>query len=67
MVSFYVIVGDKKYESEAIVLEGWVVWKNPLIKDIVVDGATDVTVGMYVKCAGGGWGTMDDFEFYSQE
>lgn len=67
VVSFYVIVGDKKYESEAIVLEGWVVWKNPLIKDIVVDGTTDVTVGMYVKCAGGGWGTMDDFEFYSQE
>ena len=67
VVNFYVIVGDKKYESEAIVLEGWVVWKNPLIKDIVVDGTTDVTVGMYVKCAGGGWGTMDDFEFYSQE
>ena len=67
VVNLYVIVGDKKYESEAIVLEGWVVWKNPLIKDIVVDATTDVTVGMYVKCAGGGWGTMDDFEFYSQE
>ena len=67
VVNLYVIVGDKKYESEAIVLEGWVVWKNPIIKDIVIDGTTDVTVGMYVKCAGGGWGTMDDFEFYSQE
>ena len=67
VVKLYVIVGDKKYESEAIVLEGWVVWKNPIIKDIVIDGTTDVTVGMYVKCAGGGWGTMDDFEFYSQE
>lgn len=67
VVSFYVIVGDKKYESEPITLQGWIVWQNPLIKDIVVDGTTDVTVGMYVKCAGGGWGTMDDFEFYSQE
>lgn len=65
-VVFYVIVGDKKYESPAT-LAGWVVWQNPIIKDIVVDGTSDVTVGMYVKCAGGGWGTMDDFEFYSQE
>ena len=67
VVSFYVIVGDKKYESAPITLQGWVVWQNPLIKDIVIDETMDVTVGMYVKCAGGGWGTMDDFEFYSQE
>ncbi len=66
-VIFYVIVGDKKYESDPITLQGWVVWQNPLIKDIVIEETSDVTVGMYVKCAGGGWGTMDDFEFYSQE
>ena len=64
---FYVIVGDTKIESDPITLEGWCVWKNPLIKDIVLDGNTDVTVGMYVKGAAAGWGTMDDFEFYSQE
>lgn len=65
-VYLYVIVGDKKYES-AVTLEGWCVWKNPLICDIVIEETTDVTVGMYVKCAAKGWGTMDDFEFYSQE
>ena len=64
---FYVIVGDTKIESDPITLEGWCVWKNPLIKDIVLDGNTDVTVGMYVKGAAAGWGTMADFEFYSQE
>ncbi len=67
VVKFYVIVGDKKYESEPLALTGWLVWQNPLLKDIVIDGTTDVTVGMYVKCAADGWGTMDDFEFYSQE
>lgn len=65
-VIFYVIVGDKTYEAP-VTLQGWVVWQNPIIKDIELDGESDVIVGMYVKCASGGWGTMDDFEFYSQE
>ena len=46
---------------------GWVNWKKPQIKDIPVDGSSDVTVGMYVKCAAKGWGTIDDFEFYCQQ
>lgn len=66
-VIMYVIVGDTKYESAPITLQGWTVWQVPLIKDITLTDAADVTVGMYVKGAAKGWGTMDDFEFYSQE
>ena len=67
VVVLYVLVGDERYESEAVVLDGWVNWKKPQIKDIPVDGSSDVTVGMYVKCAAKGWGTIDDFEFYCQQ
>ena len=66
VVVLYVLVGDERYESEAVVLDGWVNWKKPQIKDIPVDGSSDVIVGMYVKCAAKGWGTIDDFEFYCQ-
>lgn len=66
-IVFYVIVGDTKIESNPITLEGWIVWQNPYIRDIEVTEETEVTVGMYVKGASAGWGTMDDFEFYSQE
>ena len=67
VVVLYVLVGDERYESEAVVLDGWVNWKKPQIKDIPVDGSSDVIVGMYVKCAAKGWGTIDDFEFYCQQ
>ncbi len=63
----YVIVDGVEYKSEPVTLEGWVVWKTPMIKDIEVPEGSEVTVGMYARCASGGWGTMDDFEFYSQE
>ena len=66
-VVFYVIVNGEKIESAPITLQGWTVWQVPMIKDIELTEATDVTVGMYVKGAAGGWGTMDDVEFYSQE
>lgn len=66
-IYLYVIVGGTEYKSEAVVLEGWVVWKTPMVTDVVVEEGQSVTVGMYVKCAAKGWGTMDDFEFYSQE
>ena len=56
--------GDMVYQSEAVVLDGWVNWKRPPLQ-VEVDGNSDVTIGVSVKCAAGGWGTMDDFEFYS--
>lgn len=61
----YVIVGDMIFESEPVKLEGWVNWKVPVIKDIpVID--EDVTVGVRVKAAAKGWGTIDDFYLYKQ-
>ena len=66
-IYLYVIVDGVEYKSTAVTLEGWIVWKTPMIKDIVIEEGQTVTVGMYVKCDAKGWGTMDDFELYSQE
>ncbi len=63
-IYLYIIVGDTVYQSNAVVLDGWVNWKAPSVS-AEVDGSSDVTVGMSVKCAAEGWGTIDDFEFYS--
>lgn len=41
-------------------LTGWVDWQQPVIDSIPVSGG-EITVGVYVKCAGGGWGTLDDW------
>lgn len=61
----YVIVGDMVIESEPVKLDGWVNWQVPVIKDIPVTDE-DVTVGVRVKAAAKGWGTMDDFYMYKQ-
>ena len=66
-VYLYVIVNGTEYKSEGVVLDGWVKWKNPAIKDIPVADGDEVTVGMYVKCKAKGWGTMDDFELFCQK
>lgn len=66
VIYMYVKVDGTEYKSEGIVLDGWVQWKNPVIKNIPVSADSTVVVGMYVKCAANGWGTMDDFEFYSE-
>lgn len=67
VVMLYVVVGDKRYESEPVTLDGWVNWKKTVISDIPVAEGDEVHVGMYVKCAAKGWGTIDDFEFYCQQ
>ena len=62
----YVKVGDLVYASANAQLTGWVDWKNMSIRDIYVDGNTDVVIGVSAKAAPKGWGTIDDFEFYPQ-
>jgi arabinogalactan endo-1,4-beta-galactosidase len=62
----YVKVGDKVYTSDNATLTGWVNWVTPTITGIEVDGSTDVVIGVSAKCAAGGWGTIDDFEFFPQ-
>ncbi|HHT48932.1 MAG TPA: cellulase family glycosylhydrolase [Firmicutes bacterium] len=41
-------------------VDGWRNFRNPVIRDIPVESG-NITVGAYVKCAPGGWGTLDDF------
>ena len=65
-IYLYVIVDGEEIKSEPVTLSGWINWQEPIITDIALDGATDITVGAYVKCAGGGWGTLDDFILYKQ-
>ncbi|MBP5330459.1 MAG: glycosyl hydrolase 53 family protein [Lachnospiraceae bacterium] len=57
-MKIYVKVGDQVYTQDFLV-DGWVNWKNPKINNIQVTGGT-VTVGVSVKTAAKGWGTVDD-------
>lgn len=41
-------------------VSGWVNWQQPIIDGILCQSGT-IIVGVYVRCAGGGWGTLDDF------
>ena len=65
-VYLYAIVNGTTYQSDPVKLSGWCVWQVPEITNIPLDGATDITVGMSVRCAGGGWGTIDDFYLFKQ-
>lgn len=65
-IYLYVIVNGEEIVSDPVKLAGWVNWQTPVIKDIELKADGDITVGMAVKCAGNGWGTMDDFELFKQ-
>lgn len=65
-IYLYAIVNGEEMKSDPVTLAGWVNWQEPKLTDIPLDGDSDITVGMYVKCSGGGWGTMDDFMLYKQ-
>lgn len=60
-IYLYAVVNGKTLRSKPVQLKGWNQWKKPKIKGLKPDKDTEVTVGVKVKCAGGGWGTMDDF------
>lgn len=66
-IFLYVEYGDMVYRSEAIELSGWQQWKKARIDGINVHAGDTVKVGMSVKAAAKGWGTIDDFEFYSMK
>lgn len=58
----YALADGKNYQ-QATGVSGWVNWNNPAVNNIVVENG-EVTIGAYIKCAGGGWGTLDDFYLY---
>jgi arabinogalactan endo-1,4-beta-galactosidase len=66
-IVLYAIVGETRYESDPVTLDGWQSWQTPTLTDIEVDESGTVTVGMYVKAAAEGWGTIDDFELYARQ
>lgn len=45
-------------------LNGWCNWNNPQIENILITENTALTVGVYVNCQAGSWGTWDDFYLY---
>ncbi|MCR5766987.1 MAG: glycosyl hydrolase 53 family protein [Lachnospiraceae bacterium] len=51
--------GDTVYRQNFTV-DGWVNWKNPKINDIRISGGS-LKIGVCVKTAAKGWGTIDDF------
>lgn len=46
-------------------VDGWANWQNPTVRHIQVTGGT-LTVGIRVKAAANGWGTVDDFSLVKE-
>lgn len=65
-IYLYAIVNGEEITSDPVTLTGWVDWQTPEITGITLEAEGEITVGVSVKCAGGGWGTMDDFVLYRQ-
>ena len=65
-IYFYVRRGEELLRSEDIALEGWVKWKEPRLT-FTTTGAEVVTIGVSVRCAPGGWGTIDDVTLLAGE
>lgn len=53
-------ISDGITYTKSFAVNGWVNWVQPVIESIPCESG-EITVGVYVKCAGGGWGTVDDF------
>lgn len=68
VIYIYANVGEFTYQSEPVKLAGWCNWQTPKITDIYIpaEGTSDVTIGLHVSSAAGGWGTADDFYLYKQ-
>lgn len=66
-IYLYVIVNGQETRSELVTLNGWLSWQEPMISGIALDGSSDITIGVSVKCQGGGWGTMDDVTLFVEQ
>ena len=58
-IHLYVISDGQTYTAP-LTLQGWVNWQEAVIEHVPCASHT-LTVGVYVRCQGGGWGTFDDF------
>ena len=59
-VMYIYVTSDGEYFEQSFALSGWRVWQQPKIENIPCQSGS-MTVGVYIKAAGGGWGTLDDF------
>ena len=59
-VMYIYVSADGEYYEQSFSLSGWRVWQQPKIENIPCHRSS-MTVGVYIKAAGGGWGTLDDF------
>ena len=64
-IYLYVTCGDKTYKSDPAKLSGWKQWQKLKVDGVPVKTGDVVKVGMVVKAAAKGWGTIDDIEFYA--
>lgn len=62
-LSIYAYAGGKEFPQTSTSLEGYNNFQNPALEKIYVEDGT-LTVGISVKCEGGGWGAFDDFAVY---
>ena len=58
-IHLYVISDGQTYTAP-MTFHGWVNWQEAVLEHIPCTSGT-LTVGVYVRCQGGGWGTFDDF------
>lgn len=59
----YVKINGETVKTQALALSGYGNWDTALIQNITYNGTDEITVGIYVKCAGensGAWGKIDD-------
>lgn len=66
-IHLFVKVGDEVYTSNQMEAKGWVNWQTAEITGIEVPEEMEVEIGVYLKGAAKGWGTMDDFEFFAEQ
>ena len=65
-IYLYVIVDGKETRSSLVKLNGWLNWKEAVLHGINIEASSTVTIGVSVKCQGGGWATMDDITLYME-
>ena len=58
-IHLYVISDGQTYTAP-MAFTGWADWHEAVIEHVPCASGT-LTVGVYVRCRGGGWGTFDDF------
>ncbi len=67
VVKFYVKVnGEEAAFDDSAKLTGWVDWKKTEVSGVSAKAGDEITVGMYVSCIAGGWGTMDEFCLFKE-